>query len=137
MKIFIDANVLVSVLNKEYPAFLYTSRVLSMADNKKYKLFTSSVCLAIAYYFAEKKHGANAAKYKISILLEHIEITDCGKKEAQQAIADKKVLDFEDGLQYYSAYNNNCRCIVTADTNDFHFSQIEVLEPEVFLRKYF
>ena len=30
MKLFLDANVLVSVLNKEYPSFTYTSRILSL-----------------------------------------------------------------------------------------------------------
>lgn len=28
MKIFLDANILVSVLNKEYPVFTYAARVL-------------------------------------------------------------------------------------------------------------
>jgi len=55
MKIFLDANILVSVLNKEYPVFSYSSRVLSLADNTKFKVYTSPLCLAIAFYFAEKK----------------------------------------------------------------------------------
>ena len=31
MKVFVDANILVSVVNKEYPLFPYTSRILSLA----------------------------------------------------------------------------------------------------------
>ena len=54
MKVFLDANILISVLNKEYPVFTFSSRVLSLADNSKYKFYTSPLCLAIAYYFAEK-----------------------------------------------------------------------------------
>ena len=56
MKIFLDANVLVSVLNKEYPLFTYTSRITSLADKTNFTLYTSPVCLAIAFYFAEKKY---------------------------------------------------------------------------------
>ena len=56
MRIFLDANVLVSVLNKEYPLFTYSSRILSLADHKGYEVFTSPLCLTIAFYFAEKKN---------------------------------------------------------------------------------
>jgi len=33
MNIFADANILVSVINKEYPLFPLTSRILSLGDN--------------------------------------------------------------------------------------------------------
>lgn len=72
MRIFVDTNVLVSVLNKEYPLFTYTSRILSLADTSQYQVFISPVCLAIAFYFAEKKFNARVAK-KISVLCDHIE----------------------------------------------------------------
>jgi predicted nucleic acid-binding protein len=62
MKIFLDANILISVLNKEYPLFTYSSRILSLADDKRFQVFTSPVCLAIAFYFAEKKSGSALAK---------------------------------------------------------------------------
>ncbi len=136
MKLFLDANVLVSVLNKEYPVFPYSARILSLTEQKGFTLTTSAICLAIAWYFAEKKYGRLPAKNKIDLLLEHIDITDCGKKEAALAIKNKKVNDLEDGLEYYSALNAKCNCIITSDTNDFYFSDLEVMEPEIFLKKY-
>ncbi|MEJ6980186.1 hypothetical protein WG906_06975 [Pedobacter sp. P351] len=54
MKVFLDANILISVLNKEYPVFPITSRILSLSDTDKFELYTSPFCLAIAFYFAEK-----------------------------------------------------------------------------------
>jgi hypothetical protein len=33
MKVFLDANILVTVLNKEYPVFPYAAKLLSLADN--------------------------------------------------------------------------------------------------------
>ncbi|NDC41734.1 MAG: twitching motility protein PilT [Chitinophagia bacterium] len=136
MKLFLDANVLVIALNKQYPAFTHVARLMSIPP-AKFTLATSPVCLAIAYYFAEKKHGAELAKKKIAVLLEHIEVTACGKKEAQNAITNKQVHDFEDGLEYYSALHDGCRCIVTYDSEDFYFSELEVLDAEAFLRKYY
>ncbi|MBX2921121.1 MAG: PIN domain-containing protein [Chitinophagaceae bacterium] len=137
MTIFLDANILVSVLNKEYPLYTYTSRIMSLAGKRPYVLKTSATCLAIAYYFAEKKHGAAAAKNKITLLLNYLHITDCGEREAMQAIANKKANDFEDALQYYSAFNANCVCLLTDDVAGFYFSDIRVLHPETFFNEYF
>lgn len=61
MRIFLDANVLVSVVNKEYPLFTYSSRILSLTDNSRFEVFTSPLCLAITFYFAEKKHRTKLA----------------------------------------------------------------------------
>lgn len=136
MRLFVDANVLISVLNKEYPVFTHASRILSLADKKNFEIFTSPICLAIAFYFAEKKYRAQKAKEKIQILCNHISIAEATTASVQKALKNKSVLDFEDGLEYYSAMENDCDCIVTEDVNDFHFSQIEVLNCESFFVKY-
>lgn len=133
MRIFLDANIFISVLNKEYPLFPYTARLLSLTRYGGFSLVTSPVCLAIAFYFAEKKHGTVAARNKIALLLEHIEVADCGEREAKMAIQNKQAHDFEDALQYYCALHAGCEHIVTNDLNDFYFAQMEVLTPEAFL----
>jgi predicted nucleic acid-binding protein len=135
MNIFLDANILVSVVNKEYPLFSHTSRILSLADSSRFKLFTSPVCLAIAFYFAEKKHKASAKK-KIGILADHLHIAECSKSCIQKAIANAAVKDFEDGLEYYAALESKCSCIITEDKDDFYFSDIEVLDSISFYNKY-
>ena len=48
MRLFADANVLVAVLNKEYPIFSYAARVLGVAGKEGFEVYTSPVCLAIA-----------------------------------------------------------------------------------------
>jgi predicted nucleic acid-binding protein len=136
MKVFIDANILVSVLNKEYPLFTYTSRIVSLADIKQFRIFTSPVCLAIAFYFAEKKYRSAAAKQKISLLCDHIEIAEVSNASVNQCLRNPAVKDFEDGLEYYAAVENKCQCIVTEDTGDFYFSAIEVLNSHDFYLKY-
>ncbi len=136
MKIFLDANVLVAVLNKEYPLFSYSARIVSLASHKKYTIYTTPICLAIAFYFAEKKSGAALAKEKIKILAAHLTMAKVDTREVMGALENKKVNDFEDGLEYYAAINNNCEVIITEDKNDFHFSEIEVLGCKDFLEKY-
>ena len=136
MKIFLDANILVSVLNKEYPLFTYASRIVSLADRKKFTLFTSPVCLAIAFYFAEKKYKSISAKKRIQILCEHISIAPVNKSAVLQSLQNPAINDFEDGLEYYSAVEAKCDCIITEDIDDFYFSKIEVLSSEDFFQRH-
>lgn len=136
MRFFLDANILVSVLNKEYPVYIYTSRILGLAGNTNTTLVTTNICLAIAFYFAEKKYGKTLAKSKISLLVQHLDIAECGKREALSVVQNKKIHDFEDGLQYYAAVHSNCSVIVSNDLDDFYFSDLQVMDPERFFRKY-
>ena len=136
MRLFLDANILVGVLNKEYPLFSCAARIVSLADNKNFTVYTSPICLSIAFYFAEKKSGTQMAKKKIEILVDKLSITDVGKKEVLLSLQNKKVNDFEDGLEYYAALSSNCDVIITEDINDFYFSSIPVLNSNTFAEKH-
>lgn len=132
-RIFLDANVLVAVLCNEYPKFTACARVLSLADDRRFKVFTSPLCIAIAAYFASKKNGRKLAKKKIALLMEKLEITTVDDQCCRNAINEKRIEDLEDGFEYFSAIGSKCGFIVTYDKSDFHFSQIPVMEPERFL----
>jgi predicted nucleic acid-binding protein len=135
MKVFLDANILVSVLNKEYPSFVHTSRLLSLADKPGYALYTSPMSLGIAWYFSEKKSGRKMARQKIGLLLEKLSVTTMNESIAKITGLNKKVNDFEDGLQYYSALESGCSYIVTENEKDFHFSEIPVMNSRTFIQK--
>lgn len=135
MKLFLDANILVSVLNKEYPAFTYSSRILSLSDRPGFELYTSPICLAIAFYFAEKKSGSALAGKKMAVLCQHLKIAAVGQETVTQCTGNKKIKDFEDGLEYYAAIDAGCECIITENLKDFYFSEIEVLNAEYFMKK--
>ena len=137
MKVFLDANILVPVLNKEYPVFTNAARILSLAGNSRFQLYTSSLSLAIAFYFSGKKSGNELAKKKIVLLASKIAITKTDEITVKQTITNKKINDFEDGLEYYSALDSGCKVIITEVTGDFYFSEIEVIDCNSFLNKYF
>lgn len=136
MRLFADANILVSVLNKEYPLFPFTSRIMSLTDVKRFQVFTSPVCLAIAFYFAEKKHGTLSAREKINLLCHHVSIAENTSSGVKKTISNAAIHDFEDGLEYYAAKENQCHCIITENKDDFYFSEIEVLGSMEFCGKY-
>lgn len=127
MKVFLDANVLIAVLNKEYPLFSRAARILSLTERNGFTLFTSPLCLAISFYFAEKKSGTTHARAKIALLASNLAIAASDAETVKQAITDKRIHDFEDGLTYYSAVRSHCEVIVTEDSDDFYFSEVPVV----------
>lgn len=133
MNIFIDANVLVAIINKELPLFTYAAPILSMQDKQGIRIYTSPVCLAVAFYFAEKKYGSATAKAKLSILIEHINIAIVTENTVRSALQNPQVLDLEDGIQYYSALEAKCNLIVTEDVGDYYFASIDVMDCRGFL----
>ncbi|AMQ56320.1 type II toxin-antitoxin system VapC family toxin [Algoriphagus sanaruensis] len=135
MRVFLDANVLVSVLNKEYPLFPHSARILSLADQRRFQLYTTPICLAIAFYFAEKKCGTAQAKQKMQILSSKIHIASVDSQTVLGAISNPSVLDFEDGLEYYSAMQHDCNAIITEDSEGFYFSEIPVYDCRKFLEE--
>lgn len=136
MKIFLDANILVAVLNKEYPLFTNAARILSLTENSKFKVYTSPLCLAIAFYFSGKKSGDEIARQKIVLMSRRLHICDTNALAVSNTVKNKRILDFEDGLQYYSAVDAGCKIIVTENVEDFYFADIAVHDSENFLREY-
>ena len=136
MKVFLDANILVSVLNKEYPLFPFTSRILSIDQSSRFKLYTSPLCLAIAFYFAEKKSKSTVAKQKVKLIAENLNIASNSAATVKLALGNPSVHDFEDGLEYYAAKESQCTCIITENANDFYFSELEILNSQDFFKKY-
>lgn len=135
-RIFLDANVLVTVLCNEYPRFGACARVLSLADDKRFEVYTSPLCLAIGAYFAEKKSGKKMARKKITLLAEKLAVTTMGPKAVERTLANERITDIEDGFQYHSAVDAGCTCIVTYDKRDWKFATMDVLDPEAFLLAY-
>jgi predicted nucleic acid-binding protein len=124
MNLFLDANILVSVLNKEYPVFTDSSRILSLVDNHKFTIYTSPICLAIAWYFAEKKSGINSARIKMELLCKHINIADSNSivvnsRFSLNSIINKSYKSSEIKRNYFNAITRQSWFIVI-DFLSFH-----------------
>lgn len=109
---------------------------MSLADRPEFDLYTSPICLAIAFYFSEKKSGSEMARLKIEMLSKKILMTAVDQATVHQTLENRQVLDLEDGLEYYSAMNSGCNVIVTEDLAGFYYSSIPVLNCGDFLEEY-
>ena len=115
--------------------FSYAARIVRLAGQKPYEVYTSPLCLAITFYFAEKKSGTAMAKKKISMLAQNIYIAPDLQSGVLQTLSNPEIIDFEDGLEYHAALDAGCRFIITEEISGFWFSEIEVLDCEGFIAK--
>jgi len=70
------------------------------------------------------------------LLCQHIKIAENLSKGVSDTLANKSIHDFEDGLEYYAAESVDCKCIITEDSEDFYFADIEVLNCQAFFKRY-
>ena len=99
------------------------------------KLYLSALTIANANYVLSKLRSAKEARVilqKFKILVEVLELSD---KIIELSLNDDSFQDFEDGLQYYTALENEIEIVVTRNLKDFKRAQIPVMTAEQYLKK--
>ncbi len=130
-QVFLDTNIVLDfALNR--PEFVKEAEsIFTLKDEGKIDIHISALTLANVAYFADK-HKLDPFVI-VGMFVNWINIIDLETTFFKQVIASS-FLDFEDGLQYYSALNvKEISAIITRNTKDFRSSSIPVLTPAQFL----
>mgnify|MGYP003575172756 CR=1 FL=1 len=132
-KVFLDTNIVIDFLGERKEFYQAAAKVLTLADKKIIKIFTSPTSISNAYYLLSKYENAKAALEKIRKfkLLCHISLMD---DEVIEKAINSNFRDFEDALQYYSAIAANCDLIATRNEKDFKTALIPVMNAESYLK---
>ncbi|MEZ4987052.1 MAG: PIN domain-containing protein [Saprospiraceae bacterium] len=134
-KLFIDTNIVLDLLGKREPFYNDAAKLFSLADRGKVKLYISSLTVANANYVLSKlrsEREARAILLKFKILVVVLELND---KIIELSLNDESFKDFEDGLQYYTALENEAEIIITRNLKDFKTSKIPVMTASQYLKK--
>ncbi|MFN3999943.1 type II toxin-antitoxin system VapC family toxin [Algoriphagus sp.] len=133
-RIFIDTNIVIDLLAKRDPFYRAAQGLFTIGDHKEVELYISALTFANAYYSIVRHHKeVNAKKYlsKFKILVSILSIDD---KCIELALASD-FENFEDGLQYFVALENQADVIISRNKKDFKSSRIPVMTAEEFLTK--
>lgn len=132
-KILIDTNIVLDLLAKREPFYKSAAQLFSMADKQKLTLSISSLTFANTNYVLSRlksnKDGREILR-KFRVLIKVLPLND---KIIDLALNDNYFKDFEDGLQYYTALENDLDTIITRDLKDFKESKIPVMTSEEYL----
>ncbi|CAL68412.1 type II toxin-antitoxin system VapC family toxin [Christiangramia forsetii] len=133
IRILIDTNIVIDLLSKRDEFYTEAAELFTQADKKKIELTISSLTFANTNYILSKLKSAKEAKEilrKFKVLVEVLSLDD---KITELALSDESFPDFEDGLQYYSAIENDIDIIITRNKKDFKNSKLPVLSAKEYL----
>jgi predicted nucleic acid-binding protein len=132
--IFVDTNIVIDLLTKREPFYKDAQDLFTLSDKKEVQLFISSLTFANAYYSIVRHHKeVEAKKYllKFKVLVTILSLED---KAIELALASD-FKDFEDGLQYFVAMDNEADVIITRNKKDYRNSKIPVMTAGEYMSK--
>jgi predicted nucleic acid-binding protein len=132
-RILIDTNIVIDLLSKRKDFYNDAANLFSLADKKELKLAISSLTFANTNYILTKLKSAKEAREilrKFKVLVELLSLDD---KITELSLSDESFPDFEVGLQYYSAIENEIDIIITRNKKDFKNSKLPVLTAKEYL----
>ena len=134
-RLLIDTNIVIDLLSKREKFYNEAADLFSRADKNELELTISSLTFANTNYILTKLKSAKEAREilrKFKVLVELLSLDD---KITELALSDDNFPDFEDGLQYYSAIENQIDVIISRNKKDFKNSKIPVLTAKEFLAR--
>ncbi len=132
-KILIDTNIVIDLLSRRELFNIEAASLFSLADKKDIELSVSSLTIANTSYTLLRQKTANETKAILRKLRLIIKILPLDDKIVGLALNDETFSDFEDGLQYFTAIENNQDIIITRNLKDFKNSKLPVMTARQFL----
>ena len=132
-KILIDTNIVIDLLAKRDPFYKSAARLFSLADKQKLELSISSLTFANTNYVLSRLKTIQEAREILRRFRVLVKVLQLNDKLIDLALNDNNFKDFEDGLQYYTAIENEQDIIITRDLKDFKESKIPVMTADEYL----
>lgn len=132
-KIYLDTNILIDLLSRREPFYEEAAELFSLADKKQIELSVSSLSIANTSYVLLHQMNSLQAKSilrKLRLIIKTLPLDD---KIIGLALNDDTFSDFEDGLQYFTAIENDQNLIISRNLKDFKNSKLPVLTAKQFL----
>jgi predicted nucleic acid-binding protein len=132
-KLFIDTNIVIDLLSRREPFFEEAAELFSLADKKQVELSVSSLTIANTSYVLLRQMDSSKAKLVIRKLRLILNVLPLDDKIIGLALNDETFSDFEDGLQYFSAIENEQELIITRNLKDFKNSKLPAMTAKQFI----
>jgi predicted nucleic acid-binding protein len=131
-KVFVDTDVCIDLLSGRKP-FNKTAEILfSLADNRKVKIYVSSLSFSNIDYVLRSQYSSNHSRQPIGKFKTLVNVLPVDNKTIDLAIASD-FNDFEDAVQHSCAIENNLTTIITRNVKDYKKASIDILTPETFI----
>lgn len=134
MRLLIDANILLDVLQKREPYFHNSSLIWKLCETGSADGYVSSLTFANLIYVMRKELNPGKIETVLQQLKLIFQLTDLSMADITKA-ANLKWDDFEDAIQSAIAERINADYIITRNVRDFNKSSITAFTPEEYLSR--
>src|SRR5882757_6700301 len=120
MKIFLDANIIIDLLDATSYDNLLACEVMRLVRISKKPIYVSPTTFAITFYIFTKRNKTKGNVRKILIdFFSNFNFTTEDQKVMNEVLTSD-FEDLEDSLQYYSAKAADIKVIITKNKKDFN-----------------
>jgi predicted nucleic acid-binding protein len=135
MRVFLDTNILLDVIENREEFYQDSLSVLDRCDELAAETFIAWHGLATAYYILKRGRTTEEALAEVDNILNWADVAPVNKLTPYQA-RSLNFDDFEDAMQTAAAQECQADVIVTRNVKDFSGSPIQAISPEAFLTFY-
>lgn len=132
-KLFLDANVLIDVVQNREGFVESASKVLQLGLDGDCDLCASDVTMVTVSFYAKKNRTTEQLYEVMRELRAMIDVVSTGASAIDWALQQGN-RDFEDAVQYYAAMRCDAEYIITRNERDYPYTEIPAISPVEFLR---
>ena len=132
MKVMLDLNVLLDVVQRREPFYAASAGVLTRAVERTDEAYLASHALTTLHYIVTKYAGRERGDGMVDWVLAHLEIVPQDRAQFVRA-RGLGCDDFEDAALASAAEAAGCEVIVTRNLADFARSPVTAVTPEELL----
>lgn len=134
MRVFLDTNILLDIVEQRRPFYTASLAVLEAGDQRNFEFFVAWHGIATVFYITAKKRGDAYALLMIRDLLGWATVATVGQGEALNALS-YGIMDYEDALISAAASSCAADWLITRDVSGFSKSPVSPIHPSDFLQK--
>lgn len=135
MRLLIDANILLDVLQKREPYVHNSSLIWKLCEIGSIEGYISSLTFANLIYVMRKEVSPEKIEEILRLLKLIFKLADLTVSDITKA-SEMRWTDFEDAVQSATAERIHADCILTRNVRDFKDSRIVAFTPEEYLARY-
>lgn len=128
LKVLIDLNVVLDVLQRREPFYDMSAGVLAAAETGVVEGWVAAHSLTTLFYLLARYQSAEQARVALTDLLTFLSVAAVDHVVIEQAL-NLPYPDFEDAVQMMAAVRSGVQYLVTRNVRDYGMGPLPVLQP--------
>lgn len=132
LKVIIDLNVVLDVLQEREPFYEASASLLAAVETGKVEGYLAAHSVTTLFYLIQKSKSSADARAMITNLLQFLKVAPVDQSTIEQSL-NLDYRDFEDAVQMITAIQCKADYLITRNIKDYKPALLPVIQPVDFL----